>query len=306
MSKILLLSGSRADLAYLIPVAEGFKAAGAEVTIEGLQNAIAGVHTAQAIAERAGAILSAGGRTLAEGKPDMMVVLGDRWEIATACIAAVLARIPIAHIGAGEDTWGSYDQQFRRAIEGMAALKFALTERGRDSIPDAILAGCTSVSPPAEVPKGNGHAILALYPETAGNYLSHLVAPIEALLEARGIKVTRIGANPDVGSAAFAGQSLTMEEFHARLSSAEIIVGNSSAGIVEAPILCTPTVNIGRRQEGRQQAQSVFQAEANTDSIAAAIDNALRFGKQRVESPYYRPDAVQIIVEVCLEHLRNR
>lgn len=307
MSKILLLSGSRADFGYLLPLAEALRDAGENAYIEVLHDIIDGEDTPQAIAQRAGLILSAGGKTLAEQQPDMLIVLGDRWEIASACIAAVLARIPIAHIGAGERTAGSYDDRLRGAIEGMASLKFALTRTAYAELRgDCYLAGCTSVQSPAEIVPADGTALVAIYPETNGDMPYSIATDILPVIEERGLDPFLIGSNPDVGYKRFGGDKLPLEEFHKRLASASVIIGNSSAGIIEAPILCTPTVNIGTRQHGRPMAESIFQAEANPESVAAALDKALAFGKRRVVSPYEHEEALQRIVNRCREYLHHR
>lgn len=301
--KILILSGSRADFAYLTPIAAAFKDH-AEVTLESLVSVIDGPDTAAEVAARAGMILMGGGKTLADLNPDLMLVLGDRWEVAAACIAAVLAGIPIAHIGAGEETRGAYDDKFRASIEALASLHFCLTHQAYARMMGrGILAGCTSVQPPLEIPEGNGKGVVILHPETAGNLDAEVRQTVTDCLTARGIEPMVLGANPDVGSIQFAGPSIAPEDFHKFLSQASIIVGNSSAGIIEAPILCTPSVNIGRRQEGRPRAESVFQCGTDPVEIGAAIDAALAFGKRRVHAPYWHDGAAEIIVRGCLDFL---
>ncbi len=307
MSKILVLSGSRADFAYLLPVAQALREAGEDAYIESLANVIGGEDTPEAIAQRAGMILSAGGKTIADAKPDLMVVLGDRWEIASACIAAVLAGVPIAHLAAGEITRGAYDDKLRRAIEGMASVKFAFCREAYERLDGNFwLAGCTSVKAPEFIYHSNGEAIVALYPETAGGLPDGLAAVILPMLEKRGLSPIFIGANPDVGSSKYKGVEMAHEDFHDKLWRASLIIGNSSAGIIEAPILGTPTVDIGNRQKGRPRAESVFWAPSHDlAAIKHAIDKALAFGKRRVVSPYENEDAVQIIVRGCLDMLKG-
>lgn len=307
MSKILVLSGSRADFAYLLPVAQALREAGEDAYIESLANVIGGEDTPEAIAQRAGMILSAGGKTIADAKPDLMVVLGDRWEIASACIAAVLAGVPIAQLAAGERTAGAYDDKFRLAIEGMATIKFAFCKEALERLDgDFWLAGCTSVKAPEFVYHSNGEAIVALYPETAGEIPDGLLHSIIPLLEKHGLSPVVIGANPDVGSSHYPGIEMAHEDFHDKLWRASLIIGNSSAGLIEAPILGTPTVDIGNRQSGRPRAESVFWANAfDLRTIDHAITKALAFGKQSVKSPYYNERAIEIIVDGCRELLRS-
>ena len=299
---ILCISGSRADYGYLKPVAD---ALGVEVA--DFASLTAGNDDPRSIAVRSLTFGSMVAERIAKAKPSMLVVVGDRWEILSACQAAVLAGVPIAHIGAGEETRGSYDDRFRAAIEALADLHFCLTNKAfARRMGDGILAGCTSVHPPETIPPGNGSAILALYPETRGADLSGLPVIILRLLESRGLNVVPIIPNPDVGAGGFNGRSMPLNDFQDFLLHANVIVGNSSAGIIEAPILGTPSVNIGTRQDGRPQASSIFQAWHDLAEIEAAIDAALAFGKQRVESPYYRPNAVQIIAEGIRNYLEER
>ena len=299
---ILCVSGSRADYGYLRPIAQALG-----VDVADFAAMTQGRDTAVSIGIRAGTFGNVVAERIAHDKPRLMVVVGDRWEILSACQAAVLAGVPIAHIAAGECTAAAYDDKFRGAIEALADLHIAISERGYARLMDEgktpVLAGCTSVAPPAEIAQGNGTAIVALYPETAGEPLVGVVDMICTALNARGLTPYVIGANPDVGSHDYPGISLPLDDFHARLAAANLIIGNSSAGIIEAPILGTPTVNIGRRQEGRPKAASVFQVSTNAYLVPLAIEAALKFGKQRVESPYYRADAVQVIVKAISKYM---
>ena len=296
---VLCISGSRADYGYILPIA---KALGEEVY--DLAPLTVGRDTPDSISLRLGTIATCVAHRIAKEKPRLALVVGDRWEISAACHACVLSGVPIAHYGAGDVTTGSYDDLFRHSISALAALRFGLTEKGSTAC-NAVWAGCTSVQPPDEIPTGDGTAILALYPETAGDDLRNAQAAICEVLAAHGLTPLVIGSNPDVGASGYPGASLPLAEFHKRLAAASVIIGNSSAGIIEAPILGTPTVNIGARQHGRPQAPSVFQADTGAYSLSAAIGAALAYGKRRTASPYYRPDAVGIVVRAIRSHLRK-
>lgn len=237
--------------------------------------------------------------------PSLLLVCGDRWEIAAACTVAVYLGIPIAHLGAGETTLGSYDDQFRGAIEAMASIKFAMTWQAFHKLAGAgHLVGCTSVEPGPILP-GNGEAIIIFHPQTRGASLDPRVrnAAIAAASDA-GLRPVVLGANPDRGSDAFSGTA-RLDDFHARLRGASVIIGNSSAGIIEAPILGTPTVNVGRRQLGRPRAASIFDCEAEDGAIARALDHAIRFGKQKLDTPYWRPGSVEKIGSVCDDYIHR-
>lgn len=299
MSRVLVLSGSRADYGYLKPIAAAL-AKRVEVDFERLE--VNGTDdTPLSVSESAARALAEAGQKLAANRPDMMLVCGDRWEIASACLAASLADVPIAHLGSGERTAGAYDDRFRGSIEALATIKFALTVQGAAAC-SGYLAGCTSVMAADPLP-ANTTAIVALYPETRGSLDPQLTRAICDMLTKRGLQTIVVGSNLDVGSNEFAGDSWELEKFHQRLARAAIIVGNSSAGIIEAPILCTPSVNIGTRQEGRPQAESVFQCGHVPAGIELAVDQALAFGKRRVDSPYYNPNAVEVVTNVLCSHL---
>lgn len=300
MSGILVLSGSRADYGYLRPVAEALG-----VDVVHLSTAIADDYPA-AIARSTAACMNLAAELLAVRSPELLLVCGDRWEILAAAQAAVLASVPVAHLGAGEETRGSYDDKFRGAIEALASLKFALTQRAYSRIQgDGYLAGCTSVKPPETIQPADGTAIIAMYPETAGaNVLTG--NDLAQIAMAQNLKPLVIGSNPDVGASLFPGRSLPVEEFHARLASASVIIGNSSAGIIEAPILGTPAVNIGTRQLGRPQAASIFNAPQSLPEIEQALTHALAYGKSRADSPYWRESALGTIVRECRAYVSDR
>lgn len=307
MGLILIASGSRADRSYLAPIAKVLGEKADLWSWQWRQQPIDAGNLAKAAAEA----LNATAARLAGGSYDLMLVCGDRWEIASACVAATLAGVPIAHLGAGEVTLGSYDDQFRTAIEGMASLKFPMTQEAMrwategqkaSSVP-AYLAGCTSVER-GPIVTGDGTAIVIMHPETRGKLPERMTDTICALVARHDLKPVVIGANPDVGSNAFPGVE-HLPDFHARLRSASLIIGNSSAGIIEAPILGTPSVNIGRRQEGRPRAISVIDSDPDSESIDMAIAIALQFSKREIQSPYYRPGAVNIVAEVCSDYIRR-
>lgn len=241
---------------------------------------------------------------LEEHEPSLLLVLGDRWEIATACLVATHMGVPIAHLGAGETTLGSYDEQFRGAIEALASIRFAMTHEAYHKAASGTqhLVGCTSVEPGPILP-GDGTAIIIFHPETRGHLDGRVRDTAVDAVTAAGLSPIVLGANPDRGSEAFPGAD-HLDDFHERLRSASVIIGNSSAGIIEAPILGTPTVNIGIRQQGRPRSASVF--DCGPEGIEQSLAEALKFGKQRVESPYWRHGSVEKIKEVCNDYMRRR
>ena len=277
-------------------------------------------------------------------RPDLLVLLGDRYEVLGAAQAAMVARIPIAHIHGGEATEGLIDEAIRHAITKMSHLHFVAAEDFRRRViqlgesPERVwVVGATGLDNIAKLPLLDRAALesalgITLQPPTllltyhpvtlsdddpsvAMRELLELVDPIAGTL-------IITGANADTGSnamrseaqrfaAARPGRVLLQESLGAlRYLSAmklvDVVVGNSSSGLLEAPALGTPTVDIGVRQQGRLRAPSVIHCAEDRDAIAAAIHQALSPAHQAVAArrmtPYGMPGAAERIVAVLREH----
>lgn len=246
--------------------------------------------------------------------PDVAVVLGDRFEILAAATAALLMRIPLAHIHGGESTEGAVDDSIRHAITKMASLHFVAAEPYRRRVvqmgedPDRVhLVGApgldaltrSTVPDRAEVEKALGLSIggsplflVTYHPETAGGDDK---AGVDALLGALGefpsAAVVFTGVNADPGHDAVARaidafaaerkgptasrQSLGQTLYLGTMKQASAVIGNSSSGLIEAPALGVPTVNIGNRQGGRLRAASVIDCPPEPIAVATAIRRAI-------------------------------
>lgn len=269
----------------------------------------------------AGAVNSAMGRAitgigeaLERGRPDLMVLLGDRYEMLSAAIAAMNYRIPIAHLHGGETTEGAIDECIRHCITKMSYLHFTSCEAYRKRViqlgesPDRVfnvgaislenIRTCRKMSL-AEL-KGSldwkfdgPFAVVTFHPvtleeNTAGTQFKELLAALNRL-EGLGILFTK--ANADSGGMEInnlideyvqahpgrtvAVYSLGTERYFAALDHAAAVVGNSSSGIVETPSFRVPTVNIGDRQRGRIQAKNVINCEPEADAIYRAVSKAV-------------------------------
>ena len=246
---------------------------------------------------------------------DILVLLGDRFEILAAAQAAMVARIPIAHIHGGESSEGAIDEAIRHAVTKMSHLHFTAAEPYRQRVlqlgelPGRVfntgaigldnLTSLTLLSRPAleaalDFPLTPRPVILCTYhpvtlgEEAAGESLRHLFAAFDQWPE---VRVVFTKSNADTGGrelnalideyvaanprrmAAFV--SLGQLRYLSLLREADIVIGNSSSGILEAPSAKTPTVNIGPRQHGRLKAPSVIDCDASTNAILQAIDRAL-------------------------------
>jgi len=242
-----------------------------------------------------------------DGLPDAIIVLGDRWEILAAVIAAHIAKIKVIHIHGGEVTAGAYDDAFRHAITKMSQLHFVATEEFRKRViqlgenPDHVFNvgafGCDSL-PKRDPSKTYNRAVVAWYPET----LSDIAIPtawLVNIVKEFFADVVVIGAQPDVGSGGHPGKSYPREEFLKILSESDVIIGNSSAGIIEAPVIGVPTINIGERQSGRLMASSILTCVPGEDAIRGCLSEVVAnrmWEWQSTYRPYGGSNVAQKIV----------
>ena len=194
-----------------------------------------------------------------ENRPDYVLLLGDRFEILSASIAAHLLRIPIAHIGGGDVSEGSYDDAMRDCISRLASVHFAtsgdavhrLVTRGYGDIHlvgnpaiDYIRHADWQKEPVSKEP----YVVVAYYPETIDDTID-LQAVNEAIAGRKAVWVT---PNPDRGSERIPqGFTFSHDDFLNLLVYCEEFIGNSSAILYEAPELGIKTKMIGKRQRGR-------------------------------------------------------
>ncbi|MED1801453.1 UDP-N-acetylglucosamine 2-epimerase [Brevibacillus porteri] len=252
-------------------------------------------------------------------KPDVIVILGDRYEALAVAQAALIARIPVAHISGGETTEGVIDEAIRHAITKMAHFHFVGADEykrrvvqlgeqpdrvfnygdvGLDNINRLKLLNQTELEESLGFPLGALNFLVTYHPES----LSHIdpVMAVHALFEAMDAfpeaKVIITKPNADTGSRGilqmidkyaanqpervFAFTSLGQVRYLSTMKYCNVVIGNSSSGIVEAPILKKPTVNIGNRQSGRLKAASIIDCGGTAQEIKSAIEKSLSDGFQ--------------------------
>lgn len=246
-------------------------------------------------------------------RPDVVLLLGDRYEIHAAAVAALLHRIPIAHIHGGEVTTGSLDDQFRHSITKMAQGHFVAHEDyrrrviqlGEDPATVMVVGGLgfesaqkSALMPCAEVEKRlgfrfqNRNVMLVFHPETSSTDFG--VSVLDDLCEAIG-DVTKCGViislpNADAGGGRLRGlleqfilthpcavgvESMGQHLYLSTLALVDGIVGNSSSGLLEAPALGIPTLDVGSRQEGRVALPSVIRVAGNRNAIHEGLREIL-------------------------------
>lgn len=246
---------------------------------------------------------------LTELAPDVMVVLGDRFEIFAAVSAALFAKIPVAHLHGGEITEGAYDDAMRHSMSKMAHLHFVATAEYRDRViqlgeqPDRVhLVGGLGVDGIRRLELmdkaalesslgfrfGAKNLLITFHPVTLDEVPG--TRQMQALLQVLdGLEDTRLIftlPNADTGGRemiriledfvkkhdnARAYASLGQLRYLSCLAHVDGVIGNSSSGLLEAPSLKTGTVNIGDRQKGRPCATSVINCEPSVEAIAGAI-----------------------------------
>ncbi len=245
--------------------------------------------------------------------PDLLIVLGDRYETLAVATAAMNQRIPIAHLYGGETTEGAIDEAIRHAITKLSYLHFTSTEDYRNRViqlgeePSRVFNYgaigienilCEKLLSKIELEKqlnislSNPYAVVTFHPVTLESNSAAL--QIESLLKAckeftsLNFLFTKANADADgriinrfIDSYAetnhniFAFTSLGLTKYLSALKYSAMVIGNSSSGLLEAPSFGVPTINIGDRQKGRHQSSSVINCEPREDSIKQAIELAL-------------------------------
>lgn len=348
---ISVVTGSRADYGLLYPVMRAIQADGALA----LQVIATGMHLAPAfgttstVIEQDGFAIDAKVEMLLSGdtptavtkslglgivgmadvlerlRPDLMLVLGDRFEILAAAAAATIARIPIAHIGGGDTTLGAFDESIRHSITKMAHLHFVtnaasaarVVQMGEDPThvfhvgsPGIDCIRMTRLFDRNELRSRLGidfrrrNLLITFHPVTLEEdcglkQFEQLMQALDRLGGEFGLIFTRPNADPaglklikrlDQFVAghdnARAYASLGQEGYLSVMAQADAVVGNSSSGFYEAPTFKRPFVNVGERQEGRIAAASVLTCRPIAEEIYSTIQSALSLDCTHAVNPY--------------------
>ena len=284
-------------------------------------------------------------------KPDIVVLLGDRYEILAAAQAAMLMKIPLAHIHGGETTEGAVDESIRHAVTKMAHLHFTAAESyrqrviqmgenprnvfafgapGLDNFAAMDLPDRTSLELSLGIELKAPLFLVTFHPETLANQEpSAAVQPLlEALAAFDDATCIITKANADAGGRAINAEldafakkypdrvlvttSLGQARYLGLLKLVDVVIGNSSSGIIEAPAAGVPAVNIGDRQKGRLRAPSVLDCVNVPLDITKTINMCMsRDFLESVfssENPYGQPGQIskkikEILKGINLDHI---
>lgn len=243
--------------------------------------------------------------------PDLLVILGDRFEMLAAAQTALIMQIPIAHIHGGECTFGAYDDAIRHSITKMASWHFTSTEGHRNRViqlgeqPDRVwdvgaigidhtlklnLLDRPTVYKELEIRNDKPFFVITHHPETNGDYkgVKYLLEALDSFTNEYNLIFTK--SNADNGGREINERiqqyvaersntklfdSLGQIRYLSAVKEATLVIGNSSSGLIEVPYLQTPTINCGNRQKGRERPSSVIDCEMTVESIKGAIHYAL-------------------------------
>lgn len=265
---------------------------------------------------------------------DLAFVLGDRWDALAAAMACNINRVPIAHIGGGDRTAGSYDDRMRDAITALSSVHFVTNEEALDRLINRLgvhgslvfLTGSPALDRVKKrIKHGRGETmenlgvtggrfrLLNWQPETLAE---HPNAGLEAILSAiskQDITTVCVGPNPDLGANAagailsdFASArtlsmryfpSLDLDSYLSALAHCDYLIGNSSSGFYEAPFMAKWSIDVGERQKWRLAAESVICVKSSTSEIDKAIQLTKQPVPQRIQHFYGDGDAAAKIAE---------
>jgi len=277
-------------------------------------------------------------KTFSELTPDIVVILGDRYEIMGVAQAAMLNNVPIAHIHGGEATEGAIDEAIRHSITKMSHLHFTSCEDYRKRViqlgenPERVFnVGALGVENIKTIPlmskedleksldfKFNEYNLLVTFhPVTLeGNSKEQFNELLMALDKLEDTNIIITCPNSDSGNEEIfeliqefeqkqenvkAYKSLGLKRYLSCLQFVNAVVGNSSSGIVEVPSFGIATVNIGNRQKGRIQAASVINCEPKTKDILNAIQKALKGDFSNTQNPYEGNNTANNILKILKE-----
>ena len=247
---------------------------------------------------------------LGQMRPDLLLLIADRYEMLAPASVALALRIPIAHIEGGEVSEGAIDDAVRNALTKMSHIHFTSTHVARarviamgeeewrvhragapslDNLRRRMLLSREQVEERLALDLGRPTVLVVYHPMTIARDTLQEAEALFSALEALPNQILFCYPNADAGSRALIDQTKSFIERRGRgkiftnlnsvtylslLRQVDMLVGNSSSGIMESASFALPTVNVGIRQQGRDRARNVLDADANTSAILQAVNTA--------------------------------
>jgi len=276
--------------------------------------------------------------TLSAWRPDLLLLIADRYEMLAPASVALAMRIPIAHIEGGEISQGAIDDAVRNALTKLAHIHFTSTSLARrrviamgeepwrvhhagapslDHLRRSQLLSRKAVEDRLGIALQSPTLLVAWHPVTLHRETTQETDALFTTLNRTAGQILFVYPNSDAGSRqliertqAFAASrpnthifvNLPAVTYWSLLQNVEMLIGNSSSGIMETASFALPTVNVGMRQQGRERARNIIDtpadADAISDSIAQALSPAFRESLTGMTNPYGDGHAAECIIEV--------
>jgi UDP-N-acetylglucosamine 2-epimerase (non-hydrolysing)/GDP/UDP-N,N'-diacetylbacillosamine 2-epimerase (hydrolysing) len=278
--------------------------------------------------------------TLSAWRPDLLLLIADRYEMLAPASVALALRIPVAHIEGGEVSQGAIDDAVRNALTKLAHLHFTSTPLARwrviamgeepwrvhhagapslDHLRRSQLLTREQLQQRLNLDLNQPTLLVAFHPVTIQRDTTDEAEALFDALAHRAEQILFVYPNSDAGSHAIIAKTQAFADdriltrifvnldaitYWSLLGQVDALLGNSSSGIMEAASFALPVVNVGMRQQGRERAINIIDAQANTPSILAAIEQArspeFRCSLKAMTNPYGDGHAAERIVEVLV------
>ena len=269
-------------------------------------------------------------------KPDLLLIVGDRYEMLSAAVAATMLKIPIAHIHGGEATEGLIDEAIRHSITKMSHLHFVSTKiyknrikqmgenpknifnvgaPGLENLKKARLLNKDECEKILGIKFKKRNILVTFHPVTLEKNTSkkHFLKILNALSQIKDTMIIFTKSNADSDNViinklidkfvrenknSVSYKSLGTVKYLSILKIVDVLIGNSSSGIIEAPSCGTVTINLGDRQKGRVKSKTVIDCKIKEQDILKKIKNSIKMKKIRNKNLYYKKNSSQNIVKV--------
>lgn len=277
-------------------------------------------------------------------KPDLVLILGDRYELIPIAYSALLLDVPIAHLQGGEITTGAFDDSIRHSLTKMSNLHFACNQIYKKRIikmgenPKTVFdvggIGAELISKQKFLSKKELEnklgikftkkiIFVCLHPETKAKKINYSTLFTVLRKLTKNYLIILTSPNSDPGSNLIHAQInklKTLENcfyfsnlgslvYHSILKMSEMLIGNSSSGLLEAPLLNTPSINLGNRQSGRLLETSVYNCQFNKQEILKTILKVIKEGKVKYKIKFHKnkkasDKILRVISNVDLEKIK--